>query len=222
MPTINGKVCVVDGVAVDKVFSDGRQVYGRNLLTGTSNDIKSTNGQATMQGASASITGVYSRTDSYEQVTAPSSGEFYYRFMVPNVNILYGLTPEETYTLSGSVSHTAGTLKFRPGYSLNGSNWAGTAVTSDLGIPVSDGSVFVPFSYAFTVPAGATGIYFSLQNYDYTAGSLFRFKNMKLEKGSIATPWSPAPEDVLKGDVTTPNNLVVKPINAITDKLDWE
>ncbi|RND55900.1 hypothetical protein [Lacticaseibacillus paracasei] len=37
MPTINGRACVVNGKAVDKVFSDGRQVYGRNLLTGTSN-----------------------------------------------------------------------------------------------------------------------------------------------------------------------------------------
>jgi len=40
MSTINGKVCVVDGVAVDKVFSDGKQVYGRNLVTGTSNELK--------------------------------------------------------------------------------------------------------------------------------------------------------------------------------------
>ncbi|EKQ04197.1 phage tail fiber protein [Lacticaseibacillus casei A2-362] len=32
MPTINGRACVVNGVPVDKVFSDGRQVYGRNLL----------------------------------------------------------------------------------------------------------------------------------------------------------------------------------------------
>ena len=30
MSTINGNVCVVNGVAVDKVFSDGKQVYGRN------------------------------------------------------------------------------------------------------------------------------------------------------------------------------------------------
>lgn len=197
MVIINGKACVVNGTPIDKVFSNGKQVYGRNLLTGTSNDIKSTNGRTAMQGASASITGVYSRTDSYEQVTAPSSGEFYYRFIVPDTNNLYGLTPGETYTLSGSASHTSGTLKFRPGYSLHGSNWSGPAVISNLGIPISDGSVFTPFSYTFTVPAGATGIYFSLQNYDYTAGSLFRFNNMKLEKGSIATDWTPAPEDVM-------------------------
>jgi hypothetical protein len=31
MSTINGRACVVNGKAVDKVFSNGRQVYGRNL-----------------------------------------------------------------------------------------------------------------------------------------------------------------------------------------------
>jgi len=35
MTTINGRACVVNGVAVDKVFSNGKQVYGRNLLLGT-------------------------------------------------------------------------------------------------------------------------------------------------------------------------------------------
>ena len=40
MPTINGKACVVNDKPVDKVFSDGKQVYGRNLLTGTSNELK--------------------------------------------------------------------------------------------------------------------------------------------------------------------------------------
>jgi len=35
MTTINGKVCVVNGTPVDKVFSNGKQVYGRNLALGT-------------------------------------------------------------------------------------------------------------------------------------------------------------------------------------------
>ena len=39
MPTINGRVCVVNGTPVDKVFSDGRQVYGRNLLAGVNRTI---------------------------------------------------------------------------------------------------------------------------------------------------------------------------------------
>ncbi|MEN3092894.1 hypothetical protein [Lacticaseibacillus paracasei] len=35
MPTINGRACVVNGKPVDKVFSDGRQVYGRNFIRGS-------------------------------------------------------------------------------------------------------------------------------------------------------------------------------------------
>lgn len=35
MSTINGRACIVNDTPVDKVYSDGKQVYGRNLLTGT-------------------------------------------------------------------------------------------------------------------------------------------------------------------------------------------
>ena len=167
---------------------------GTNLLINTSSS--ATNGQTAMQGASASISSVYSRTDSYEQVITPSSGEFFYRFMGPYAAKLYGLTPGETYTLSGMASLISGELKFRLAYSTNSKSWVAGNL-SDLGIPASDGSVFTPFSYTFTIPAGATGIFFGLQNYDYTAGSLFRFNNIKLEKGSVATDWCPNPSEIL-------------------------
>lgn len=169
---------------------------GTNLLINTSSS--ATNGQTAMQGASASINGAYSRTDSYEQMTTTttSSSELYYRFVAPNPNKLYGLIPGETYTLSGSVSHTTGELKFRAQYGFKATDWSRDYL-GDLGIPVSDGSVFTPFSYTFTIPVGSTGIFFSLQNYDYTAGSLFRFKNMKLEKGSVATDWCPNSAEIL-------------------------
>lgn len=35
MTIINGRACVVNGTPVDKVFSNGRKVYGRNLITRT-------------------------------------------------------------------------------------------------------------------------------------------------------------------------------------------
>ena len=35
MSTINGRACVIDGKAVDKVYSNGKIVYGRNLLIGS-------------------------------------------------------------------------------------------------------------------------------------------------------------------------------------------
>lgn len=169
---------------------------GTNLLLNTSSS--SANGYTTMQGGSTNIWGVYSRTDSYEQVTnyGSSFSELFYRFVSANQGKLYGLAPGGIYALSGSASHTAGELKFRAQYSTGG-GWIDLGATSDLGIPVSDGSVFTPFSYTFTIPVGATGVYFSLQNYDYTAGSLFRFKNMKLEKGSVATDWCHNPSEIL-------------------------
>ncbi|AIF54395.1 host range and adsorption protein [Lactobacillus phage Ld17] len=195
MSTINGKACVVNNMPVDKVYSNGVQVYGRNMLINTASS--ATSGRTVIPGTFNAIAGAYSRTDSYEQVIAPSSWEFFYRFMIPNFNELYSLIPGETYTLSGRVSHTVGQLVFRAEYFRDGryAKSGGTNV-SDLGIPTSDGSVFTPFSYTFTVPVWASGTYFSLQNFYYTEGSLFRFKNMKLEKGNIATPWTPAPEDV--------------------------
>ena len=197
MADITHGAWIKDGKAVDKVFSNGSQVYGRNLLINTSS--LATNRYTMIPGAGVNIDGVYSRTDSYEQVTAPSTGEFFYRFMTPNPSKLYGLTPGETYTLSGSVSHTSGKLMLRAQYSTNGGGWNNLDYDNyggnDLRIPVSDGSVFTPFSHTLTIPSGSTGVYFSLQDYDYTGG-IFRFKNMKLEKGSVATPWSLAPEDV--------------------------
>lgn len=42
MPTINGRACVVNGTPVDKVFSNGKQVYGRNLLLNSDQQFTST------------------------------------------------------------------------------------------------------------------------------------------------------------------------------------
>lgn len=40
MPTINSRACVVNGTPIDKVFSDGKLVYGRNIVIDTSNELK--------------------------------------------------------------------------------------------------------------------------------------------------------------------------------------
>ena len=92
MPTINGKVCVVDGVAIDKVFSDGKQVYGRNLLKGTAKfefPLNSNGGTKTVQ--------KYDDTTNYIQYTSNTP-----------INIMgfwFALTPEagQVYTLSADV-----------------------------------------------------------------------------------------------------------------------
>jgi len=45
MPTINGRACVVNGNPVDKVYSNWKIVYGRNLLTSANGEIGNINGE---------------------------------------------------------------------------------------------------------------------------------------------------------------------------------
>ena len=198
MADITHGTWIKDGKAVDAVYSNGQQIYGRNLLVNTSGS--ATNRHTAIPGATTNITGEYSKTDSYEQVVANSNfQELFYRPMLPIQSNLYGLIPGKTYTYSGSASHTSGELKFRAQYGFKSTDWSRDYL-GDLGIPVSDGSVFTPFSYTFTIPVGATGVYVSLQNFDYAPDGLFRFKDMKLEVGG-QTPYSLAPEDLLKSNL---------------------
>lgn len=199
MADITHGTWIKDGKAVDAVYQGGVKVYGRNLLINTAGDTAPTIATTTSYDAARrtpkSVDGVTTLS------TYSTVGEFFYRFMMPDNHNLYGLTPGETYTLSGSASYTAGKLMFRAQYSTNGTDWDNLGYDNTngnaLGISVSDGSVFTPFSHTFTIPVRATGVYFSLQNFDYTVGSLFRFKNMNLGEGSVAATWAPAPEDVM-------------------------
>lgn len=59
MPTINGKACVVNGTPVDKVFSNGMQVYGRNLVTGTSDELRTYTGTGWGSAPANAASGTY-------------------------------------------------------------------------------------------------------------------------------------------------------------------
>ena len=165
-----------------------------NLFLNSGNSGNS--GKTTLPGGTPAILGTYSRTDSYEQVTPPTPDELFYRFTNPSVsNNLWGLVAGETYTISGQAVINEGTLGFRASVNT-GAGWhsffeQGTNGIYDLKATNRDGVTFTPFTYTFTVPTSATGIFLSLQAYDYTENTVFRFKNMKLEKGSIATDWTP-------------------------------
>lgn len=81
MSTINGRACVVNGTPVDKVFSDGRQVYGRNLLTGTSSELKSYTGSGWGNPPTSKTSGTYGAgryyASAYIENTTPVSITFY-------------------------------------------------------------------------------------------------------------------------------------------------
>lgn len=166
MPTINGRACVANGTPVDKVFSNGRQVYGRNLLTGTSED--------------------------------ESSGKTY---VLADYQISGGLQPNKTYTLSGwaRVDQTAMDNQQHVFVCAYTSDWSWS------GWLVINGSLTEKYNtVTFTTSSGkifnpTVTVYLSHPNGDSSKdpiSGMGYISKLKLEKGSVATPWTPAPEDV--------------------------
>lgn len=172
MSTINGNVCVVDGVAVDKVFSNGKQVYGRNLFMGTS-AVKTSIIKAGTRGYAQtlfSIVGGETYTYSISMITMGHTGHSSIAWLDANKAI---------------ISIKAGNDYL---WAANGGRFSNTFIA-----PIN------------AVYASLTPWYFSQV---YTSDTNISWYHEKFELGDVSTPWTPAPEDVLKGDITAPNNLV--------------
>ena len=167
MPTINGRACIVNGTPVGKVFSNGVQVYGRNLLTGTSED---------------ELSG-----KSYEFARHQISG---------------GLQPKTTYTLSGwarvdqkAIDNQQYVVVFAYAF-----DWSWNV---RMAIPASLTSKYRKIT--FTTPSGKqfnpfVSTYLNYPNNDPSQNSISGMgyiSELKLEKGNLATDWTPAPEDVM-------------------------
>ncbi len=188
MSTINGKVCVVDGVAVGKVFSDGKQVYGRNFIR---NSYGSSWGFTNNNGATIQKVTMDSGEVALHVIGINDTSGFYIFFNFPSGN----------YTASVEVKGTG---------KVNRLGWEGV---SEAGMTPTSNWQRVSRTRSFDGKARAFSFYGTMDVY---------VRLLKVEKGTIATPWTPAPEDVLKGDITAPNNLVESQINATTKKLDWK
>ena len=164
MADITHGAWIKDGVPVDKVFSDGKQVYGRNLLTGTkvvkTGIIKA--GSQLISGyslAQVSIVGGETYTYSISMITMGHTGHSSIAWLDANKNI---------------ISVKAGKDNL---WTANGGR----------------------FSNAFTAPSNAfyanlTPWYFSNV---YISDTNISWNQEKFEAGTTASPWTPAPEDIL-------------------------
>jgi len=145
---------------VDKVFSDGRQVYGRNLLRGTSSDLK------TKQ-----------LTNGWNVGPQATNGDF-------KIKIVKG----QTYTYRAWIDNTNGSDDAFANIRLFPIG-ATTDFSYGVGILIEKGKagysnfVFTPQEdgYIQLVPSA----------YNEPVNALAGWKEEKLEKGSIATPWTP-------------------------------
>lgn len=187
MATINGKALVKDGKAVDKVFSNGRQVYGRNLLTYTSDFSANWNIlKRTTVDTSQKPTVLH-----YITTTITSSS-----YAITQQQLNDGLLqPSTTYTASFYAKGTGTFLFFCFPSVSNGASDTRTRIvlTSDYKL----------YTITFTTVPNLSGNknFLLTQAYSPSATDQNTVEAyvywIKLEKGSVATPWTSAPEDYI-------------------------
>ena len=226
MPTINGKVCVVNGVPVDKVFSNGKQVYGRNLLLDSqtrildtswfSKNLVWTKDWGTYLGSNIKRTSYSWNNDRYrykdllDRGVINTTDDFTY-------SVYFRVVGEDPAGMSYADIKLISASTSENGYvplqltSLKEGQWARIVVP----IKFIDVEYDQAYDYDYAIRLEMTAA-------TKVAGAYYEFAAPKLEKGSIATPYSIAPEDVLNGYIAAPRNLTATVINVGTEKLDWE
>lgn len=190
MPTINGRACVVNGTPVDKVFSNGKQVYGRNYLVNSSNFSNvnnwNSNGGTTISVQDGCLS-VFKDTvvnwRGVNQVFGISSNDFGKNFMATTViKNASDSTAKSLYVIVHFLDNSGNILE-QP--------WL---TRGDLSLS----SDFQTFEFNSTVPndnrVTAVRLNF-LTNNDATLYHVLH-KSFKFEIGDAATPWTPAPEDI--------------------------
>lgn len=177
MSIINGKACVVDGVAVDKVFSDGKQVYGRNLYLNS----KAISDSYGVNGSKVTVEPFDSTTNMWHIVaplgTSKTVGIYLYGYADDK------LPDSSDWSYSADVKGTGKIAKFgveagnrNQVVGTVGSEWSRVSQTGQF-----DNSERKTLIMYFDSTSGPIDVYIKLP---------------KLEIGTT-TPWTPAPEDVM-------------------------
>lgn len=216
METINGKACAVNGKPVDKVFSNGKQVYGRNLLRNSAKlpyygDYNSSwqTGQWRMAG-NTNDTDDMKRTS--KEITDPPQGDevtviSYTGVLRSSVNDIslvainsipiFGNRTVSFWARQTSSVDTAFVSAYWSGttgpVNTNASTetW-NTTPYRKLFLP-KDGS-WTRFWATFDADSN-NSIYIGAGNTGTSAE--VQICLVKIETGTTATPWTPAPEDVM-------------------------
>lgn len=192
MPTINGRACVVDGTPVDKAFSNGRQVYGRNLLIDTETE---TGAMWLTKGNNLSaekLNGCNVETQTGDWASA--------RYLFDDLKKRNVINTTDDFVFSAMI-RVDPTLKDNPAYIVFFSNATDKNMTIIGNIKdYADGywhQISVVFKF-LTTPTDAIAYNNSLRfELGRSNGATVYWTQRQLEKGSVATPYSPAPEDVM-------------------------
>ncbi|GAW63072.1 hypothetical protein FC65_GL000864 [Ligilactobacillus acidipiscis DSM 15836] len=188
MSIINGKACVVDGKPVDKVFSNGEQVYGKNLASGTN--------QEYVMGYGIPNT-VWQDGYAYLKLPLNTAGE-----ILPQDphSFWYMLTKGTTYTQT-IWFETDATVKDLSEAQITWHTGAGHDYQPARVQKLGQNSYKLVSTYTWPGKTYNNVRLFDIGGsssaFDLSTGTYLKFGKLKLEKGSVATPWTPAPEDAL-------------------------
>jgi len=180
MSTINSRACVVNGTPVDKVFSDGNQVYGRNLYF-NSKAIADT--YSSINNTTITIEPFDSTTNMWHIVAKQDTG---------TVGIFL------PFTANGKLPDTSD-WSYSADVKGTGKNIIEFGVEAGSKKPIvgTVGSEWSRISQAGHFDK--TGQKTIVMYFDSNSSPVDVYiKLPKLETGKISTPWTPVPEDVLK------------------------
>lgn len=211
MPTINGRACVVNGLPVDKVFSDGRQVYGRNLLADSGfesgktpanyswNDGKSTDRIFQVLGKISflpMLLGNYTLLMHNYSTDSSLNQNQYASYPIIPVLIKKGETWTYSYyyASAGSATGQASDYLMSDSYSPIFELSMAHDSRDNSGAP----KTWHRFVKTWTADKDVTVNYlrFGFIKTSATPGWIC-IDNIKLEQNTAVSPWTPAPEDVM-------------------------
>ncbi|NLH34505.1 MAG: hypothetical protein GX453_00465 [Lactococcus chungangensis] len=206
MAIVNGKALVKDGMPLDRVYSNGKLVYGRNLLSNSlfTNPIKTTSdSDNAFYGLQSNIVGSDYVPSTSNRDLAISS------LYVAGMGLPIGMytssitivnNSEKVATINLLLIQGTADTDVQPIVNGNSVPWWFTgfgnpAVT--INIPANSIA-----RYTFTFKAKSTnntgaGREQFIVFRETTTNPVTRYSKPKLEQDSTATPWTPAPEDYI-------------------------
>ena len=189
-PCINGMHGVLGGGADDN--TNAEMVKSTGDLTVVEHGLRMTSSNA-----SRTTIRIGNLTPSVASMMGLVAGETYTLSCDAEFKLLSGTKNSTTYNVYAYLYHDAASN----GTFAAGTTSAGTAYTMGSYTQALKGTVLTKrVEWTFTVPANATMLYFLFAcsrttASNYKAGDYIELRNIKLEKGSQATAWTPAPED---------------------------
>ena len=221
MAIINGKALVKDGNPPDRVYSNGKLVYGRNLSNNTqlNYDILPTgisNGGGTGKSEKIAITDLSGFSWGRKYTPSTRVAQSGMRVVTDVSKLKIG----DTITNSFWVKNTGNRpirfipqLGFRYGTGAEPNEGVSTGwnYTGGSDIEVKNDGKWIKLTFTTIIPqptvaSNRTGdILKSVVHYAYSSGTMmplavtdtFIISPLKLELGTTATPWTPAPEDYI-------------------------